>query len=165
MANERIFVSYRRKDKEKVFALVEKIEREVGVKCWVDLANIETSAQFVSKICTAIERAEVVLFMHSSAHLDIDYDNDWTIRELNYAHDERKRVVLVKVILETDEPKSWLDYRENEPGWTQKAADQGHKGAEALAKTVVGDRRYDLPTTPRIRHCTINSNYHIHYEL
>jgi len=97
MANERIFISYKRVNKEPVFALIDRIERELGVKCWVDLDGIETSAQFASKICTAIDRAEVVLFMHSSAHLDIDYDNDWTIRELNYAHDENKHVVLVKL--------------------------------------------------------------------
>ena len=42
MANERIFVSYKRKDKEQVFALIDKIERELGVKCWVDLEGIET---------------------------------------------------------------------------------------------------------------------------
>lgn len=97
MANERIFISYKRVNKEPVFALIDRIERELGVKCWVDLDGIETSAQFASKICSAIDRAEVVLFMHSSAHLGIDYDNDWTIRELNYAHDENKHVVLVKI--------------------------------------------------------------------
>ena len=97
MANERIFISYKRVNKEPVFALIDRIERELGVKCWVDLDGIETSAQFASKICTAIDRAEVVLFMHSSAHLGIDYDNDWTVRELNYAHDENKHVVLVKL--------------------------------------------------------------------
>lgn len=97
MANERIFISYKRVNKEPVFALINRIERELGVKCWVDLDGIETSAQFASKICTAIDRAEVVLFMHSSAHLNIDYDNDWTIRELNYAHSENKHVVLVKL--------------------------------------------------------------------
>lgn len=97
MANERIFISYKRVNKEPVFALIDRIERELGVKCWVDLDGIETSAQFASKICTAIDRAEVVLFMHSSAHLGIDYDNDWTVRELNYAHSENKHVVLVKL--------------------------------------------------------------------
>lgn len=97
MANERIFISYKRVNKEPVFALIDRIERELGVKCWVDLDGIETSAQFASKICTAIDRAEVVLFMHSSAHLGIDYDNDWTVRELDYAHSENKHVVLVKL--------------------------------------------------------------------
>ena len=41
--------------------------------------------------------ADVVLFMHSSVHLDIDFENDWTIKELNYAHAKKKRVVLVKL--------------------------------------------------------------------
>lgn len=97
MANERIFISYKRVDKTRVFALIDKIERALGVKCWVDLDGIETSAQFASKICSAIDRAEVVLFMHSSAHLSIDYDSDWTVRELDYAHSLKKRVVLVKL--------------------------------------------------------------------
>ena len=26
---------------------------------------------------------------------------------------------MVKLVLETDEPKSWLDYREHEPSWIQ----------------------------------------------
>ena len=60
--------------------------------CW-----IESSAQFASKICKAIDIADVVLFMHSSVHLDIDFENDWTIKELNYAHAKKKRVVLVKL--------------------------------------------------------------------
>lgn len=58
MANERIFISYKRVNKEPVFAFIDRIERELGVKCWVDLDGIETSAQFASKICTAIDRAE-----------------------------------------------------------------------------------------------------------
>ena len=95
--NERIFISYKRVDKERVFALKKRIEDELGVDCWVDLDGIESSAQFGSKICTAIDRCEVVLFMHSKAHLNIDYENDWTVRELNYAHDEGKHVVLVRL--------------------------------------------------------------------
>ncbi|MBP5189637.1 MAG: WG repeat-containing protein [Bacteroidales bacterium] len=97
MANERIFISYKRVNKDPVFALIARIEKELGVKCWVALDRIETSAQFASKICTAIDRADVVLFMHSSAHLGIDYENDWTVRELDYAHSENKHVVLVKL--------------------------------------------------------------------
>lgn len=94
---ERIFISYKRANKDKVYPLVERIEKELGVKCWVDLDGIESSAQFASKICTAIDNADVVLFMHSSIHLDIDFENDWTIDELNYAHSTKKRVLLVKL--------------------------------------------------------------------
>ena len=70
---------------------------QLGVKCWVDLDGIESSTQFASKICKAIDTADVVLFMHSYVHLDIDFENDWTIKELNYAHAKKKRVVLVKL--------------------------------------------------------------------
>ena len=97
MEKTRIFISYKRKNKDQVFSIVKKIETQLGVKCWVDLDGIESSAQFASKICKAIDTAEVVLFMHSSVHLDIDFEQDWTIKELNYAHAKKKRVVLVKL--------------------------------------------------------------------
>ena len=92
-----IFISYKRVNKDKVFSLVEKIEREVGCKCWVDLDGIETSIQFGSVICRAIDKSDIVLFMHSSAHLTIDFETDWTVKELTYAQAKKKRVVLVKL--------------------------------------------------------------------
>ena len=92
-----IFISYKRTDKDKVFPLVKSIENELGCKCWVDLDGIESSMQFASVICRAIDNAEVVLFMHSAVHLSIDYENDWTVKELNYAQQKRKRVVLVRL--------------------------------------------------------------------
>ena len=92
-----IFISYKRTDKDKVFPLVKSIENELGCKCWVDLDGIESSMQFASVICRAIDNAEVVLFMHSAVHLSIDYENDWTVKELDYAHQKSKRVVLVRL--------------------------------------------------------------------
>ena len=92
-----IFISYKRIDKDKVFSIVEKIERELGCECWVDLEGIESSVQFASVICSAIDKSDVVLFMHSSAHLIIDFETDWTVKELTYAQMKKKRVVLVKL--------------------------------------------------------------------
>lgn len=92
-----IFVSYKRKDSERVFELVADLERKLGVKCWVDIDGIETRSQFASKICSAIDAAQVVLFFHSRNHLNIDFEEDWTIKELNYAHAKKKYVVLVKL--------------------------------------------------------------------
>lgn len=92
-----IFVSYKRVDKNKVFPLVEKIERELGCNCWVDLDGIESSVQFASVICSAIDKSDVVLFMHSSVHLTINFETDWTVKELTYAQMKKKRVVLVKL--------------------------------------------------------------------
>ncbi len=92
-----IFISYKRKDKDLVFPLVKKIETQLGVKCWIDIDGIESSSQFASVICRAIDASEVVLFMHSSSHLSIDFDEDWTVKELNYARAKKKRVILVKL--------------------------------------------------------------------
>ena len=93
----RIFISYKRANKDKVFPLVEHIEKQLDCKCWVDLDGIESSVQFASVICHAIDDSEVVLFMHSSVHLNIDFETDWTIKELNYAQMKKKRIQLVKL--------------------------------------------------------------------
>ncbi len=97
MENRRIFISYKRANKNLVFPLVKKIEEQLCLKCWIDLDGIESSSQFASVICKAIDNSEIVLFMHSSLHQTVDFDEDWTIKELNYARAKKKRVVLVKL--------------------------------------------------------------------
>ena len=92
-----IFVSYKRANKKAVFDLVKKIEDRLKVQCWVDLDGIESNVQFASKICNAIDDSEVFLFMHSSAHLTINYEEDYTIKELNYAKNTNKKIILVKL--------------------------------------------------------------------
>lgn len=92
-----IFISYKRANKKEVFDLVKKIENRLKVKCWVDLDGIESNVQFASKICNAIDDSKVVLFMHSSVHLTIDFEEDYTIKELNYAKNTNKKVILVKL--------------------------------------------------------------------
>jgi len=94
----KIFVSYKRKDKEKVLSIVNRIQQELGIECWMDISGIESHAQFASVIMDAIDEAEVILFMYSKSHeAIIDYENDWTIRELNYAQEMRKRIVFVNI--------------------------------------------------------------------
>lgn len=51
----RIFISYKRANKDQVFPIVGKFEDLLGIKCWVDLDGIESSAQFASVICKAID--------------------------------------------------------------------------------------------------------------
>ena len=94
----RIFISYKRADKEIVFPLKDKIEAATGEPCWIDLDGIESDAQFVEVIMNAIDETSVVLFMYSRHHSEIkNYSTDWTIRELNYAQDEGKRIVFVNI--------------------------------------------------------------------
>ena len=94
----RIFISYKRADKEKVFAIKDKIETATGEKCWIDLDCIESDAQFANVIIKAIDEAEIFLFMYSIRHAKIkDYEKDWTVREINYAQAEGKRIVFVNI--------------------------------------------------------------------
>lgn len=88
---ERIFISYKRVDKEKVFRIKDQIEVALNEKCWVDIDGIESDAQFANVIINAINNSEVFLFMYSSAYSKItDYKNDWTIRELDFAQQKKE---------------------------------------------------------------------------
>lgn len=94
----RIFISYKRVDKEKVFKIKNQIESALGEKCWIDLDGIESDAQFMNVIIKAIRECEVLLFMYSKTHTQItDFEKDWTVRELNFASKKEKRIVFVNI--------------------------------------------------------------------
>lgn len=98
LQEKRIFISYKRKDKDVVFSMVEKIEKSTGAKCWIDLDGIESDAQFANVIIKAINKAQVFLFMYSHSHTEIeDYDTDWTVKEINFAQKKRKRIVFINI--------------------------------------------------------------------
>ena len=95
---ERIFISYKRVDKERVFAIKDGIERATGEKCWIDLDGIESDAQFANVIIKAINRCEVFLFMYSKEHAKIsDFEEDWTIKEITFAKEKKKRIVIINI--------------------------------------------------------------------
>lgn len=94
----RVFISYKRDDKKVVFPLKDKIEAAIGEPCWIDLDGIESDAQFVNVIMQAIDEADVFLFMYSKKHSQIeDYEKDWTVREITYAQDAKKRIVFINI--------------------------------------------------------------------
>lgn len=94
----RIFISYKRVDKKLVFRLKEEIEHHTGEKCWIDLDGIESDAQFKNVIINAIRDCDVVLFMYSKTHSQIvDFEKDWTVRELNFAASKNKRIVFINL--------------------------------------------------------------------
>ncbi len=94
----RIFISYKRVDKDKVFKIKNQIELALGEKCWIDLDGIESDAQFKDVIIKAINECEIVLFMYSKAHSKItNFEKDWTIRELNFAAKKDKRIVFINI--------------------------------------------------------------------
>ena len=74
-----VFISYKRKDLKRVQQLASLISESLCVECWIDIDGIESSAEFESRICTAIDNASVVLFMYSKNHLGIDFEEDYTL--------------------------------------------------------------------------------------
>ena len=93
-----IFISYKRDDLDMVWSIKDIIEKHTGENCWIDLDGIESDAQFANVIIKAINQAKVFLFMYSSKHTESeDYENDWTIREINFAQKKKKRIVFVNI--------------------------------------------------------------------
>lgn len=96
--SESIFISYKRVDKERVFAIKDSIEKNVGEKCWIDLDGIESDAQFENVIINAINNAPIFLFMYSNSHTKIeDYEEDWTVKEISFAQKKKKRIVFINI--------------------------------------------------------------------
>ena len=94
----RVFISYKRADKDMVLPLKNRIEKAIGEPCWMDMDGIASDAQFVDVIIGAIDKASILVFMYSKRHAEMtDYTTDWTIRELNYAHQKGKRIVFVNI--------------------------------------------------------------------
>ena len=88
-----VFVSYTRADKDIVFPFVAQLEKELHIRCWIDLSGIETGDQFEDVIMEAIDTSTIVLFMLS----DHSLKSDWTRREVFYAHNMRKRVLPIVI--------------------------------------------------------------------
>ena len=61
----RVFISYKRQDKDLVFPIVDEIKQKTGVDCWIDLEGIESGDLFQNVIIDAIDNADIVVFMLS----------------------------------------------------------------------------------------------------
>lgn len=92
MANE-VFISYSRRDYQKVRKIKDTIDRKVGIDCWMDLDGIESDQQFVDVIINAINKYDTVLFMMSEASMQ----SKWALDELAFAEKKHKRIVLVRL--------------------------------------------------------------------
>lgn len=93
-----IFISYKRVDLERVLEIKNYIESNTGLSCWIDLDGIESDAQYEDVIIEAIDNSSLFLYCYSKEHLEISkYEDDWTIKELNFAQEENKRIVIVNL--------------------------------------------------------------------
>src|SRR3954466_2028339 len=62
MANERIFISYRRLDRmNDVSRLIKKLKQELGSVTFVDAESIEPGEDFAKKISEALSKCEIML--------------------------------------------------------------------------------------------------------
>jgi hypothetical protein len=135
----KIFISYKRIDKEKVLTLKNQIETHTGEKCWIDIDGIESDAQFKNVIINAIRQCEVVLFMYSKAHASItDFEKDWTVRELNFASTKNKRIVFINLDGTPLTDEFSFDY-----GLKQQVDGQS---SEAVARLISDLRKWVNPT-------------------
>ena len=93
MARE-IFISYSRKDLEKVKAIKEEIEQTTSAECWMDLEGIESgNPNFVKAIVNGIVEAKVFLFMLSNASQSSEY----ALGEADLARNENKEMIFVNI--------------------------------------------------------------------
>lgn len=92
MNSQDIFISYSRKDAEKVNQIVDLL-KEQGFSVWIDTYGIESGEAFRGIIVDAIENAKIVLFFSS------EYSNksEWTKKEIALAVDSNKHVIPIKL--------------------------------------------------------------------
>lgn len=101
-----IFISYSRKDTERVTRLISDLKvRLPQLNYWLDVDGIESGDQFEDKIVSAIDRSKFVLFVAS----DSSMESKWTSDEVRYAQNTDKKVI--PVIINGTALKGWFLFR------------------------------------------------------
>lgn len=88
-----VFISYSRKDINKVRKIKAEIERVTGVPCWMDMEGIEGGVEFEEVIVSAIDKSRVVLFIMSEGALK----SEGAKQEIRYAKKTGKKLVPVNI--------------------------------------------------------------------
>lgn len=87
-----IFISYSRRDSEKVNSVVSYLESK-GFSIWIDKHGIESGDVYTSNLTSAIEQCKVLLFFSSEA----SNASKWTQREVHTADESDKRIIPIKL--------------------------------------------------------------------
>lgn len=116
----KIFISYKRQDKDKVFHIVEEIKQKTGIDCWIDLEGIESGDLFQNVIIDAIDKADIVVFMLSKNFIasykdektgKVDLEKQtFPEKEVMYALRHNKRLVPISIDGTTLLDCKWLDF-------------------------------------------------------
>lgn len=89
-----IFISYSRKELDRVKQIKSIIEETTKSRCWMDLKAIESgSIRFTKDIVDGINQCQVFLFMLSQNSQDSKY----ALKELDFAEKKGKHVVIVNI--------------------------------------------------------------------
>lgn len=99
----KVFISYSRKDTEVVKDIVSKIDKALGIQCWIDLKGIESSSEFREVIIKAIDDAEIVLFMLSENSMSSAFAK----KEILYSKDTKR---VVTICLGDSRPSGWFKF-------------------------------------------------------
>lgn len=117
---KKVFISYKRQDKQQVLPIVERIKIETGIDCWIDLDGIESGDQFQNIIIDAIDNADIVLIMLSNNFI-APYREENTGRvnhkkqtfpekEVMYALHHNKRLVPISIDGTSVYNCKWLEF-------------------------------------------------------
>ena len=98
MARE-IFISYSRRDLEKVKAIKSEIEQATSMECWMDINDIQADEEdYLNRIAEGIEKCRVFLYMLSKS----SQESEHAIGELVAAKDQKKKRGIHVVIINID---------------------------------------------------------------
>lgn len=109
MANE-VFISYSRKDFEKVRTIKKEIDKSVGIDCWMDLNGIESGDRFKKVIISAINCHDALLFMLTPQSMN----SPVALKELAFAASKGKRIVLVNLEHTQMNDEFYFDYSDKD---------------------------------------------------
>ena len=142
----KVFVSYSRADTKEVLPLVDRLEEETGVHFWIDREGIESAAQFEEVIISAIDQAQVVLFMLS----DNSQHSQWTKDEITYAKNTGKRVV--PIVLHGGELQGWFLFKFGRINYIDATQDDQLQRLAADIREwlhIEGEQRQDRKKSPK----------------
>lgn len=101
-----IFISYSRRDSEKVLPFVKELEHEIGEnRIWIDWSGVESGDEFEDRIIKAIDESKIILFMLSDNSMDSEYAK----KEIHYAYNNKKKVV--PIVLDGKTLRGWFQFK------------------------------------------------------
>lgn len=97
------FISYSHKDVDLVRHIVNEVNQQLGISCWIDLEGIDcTDAAFREDIIQAIDASDIVLFMLSKHSMQ----SAFTKKEVLYAREIGKKVLPIRI--DDSEMRGWF---------------------------------------------------------